>query len=317
MSKKTSLLTVMLVALAATPAAAQTGKKVLFVNSYHDGYAWSDGEEAGAAGVLKASGVEMKRFYMDAKRHPDEKSLKEAAANVQATIASYKPDVVIVADDIATKVMVQGYKDVALPWVFCGVNWDAKHYGLPFRNATGMLEVALVEQLLQSLKGYAKGTRVGFLTVDTETERTEQKAYSEQLKIKFAQQKLVKTMAEWKAAFSKMQEEVDVLLLGNFAGISDWNEAEAAAYAVERSKIPSGAMYDFMMPYAMLGMTKIPEEQGIWAGKAALEIMKGKSPASIPVTSNKNAKLFINVKVASKAGIVFKPELVANAQVLK
>ena len=44
--------------LAACPAAlAQSGKKVLFVNSYHQGYEWSDGIEEGAAKVLSASGV--------------------------------------------------------------------------------------------------------------------------------------------------------------------------------------------------------------------------------------------------------------------
>jgi ABC-type uncharacterized transport system substrate-binding protein len=64
-------------------------------------------------------------------------------------------------------------------------------------------------------------------------------------------------------------------------------------------------------------MTKIGEEQGAWAGKTALAILKGKAPSSIPVAANKEAKLFLNVKIASRAGIVFKPELVAAAQVIK
>jgi len=306
-------------ALTSSPAAAQSlsGKKVLFVNSYHEGYAWSDGEEAGAASVLKASGVEMRTVRMDAKRQPGDKAIKEAGLKVKALIESYRPDVVITADDIATQVLVRDYKNVSLPWVFCGVNWDASHYGLPFKNATGMIEVALLDKLFQNLKGYAKGTRLGFLTADTETERTEQQAYRKQLKIPFAKEKLVKTFADWKAAFRSMQGEVDALFLGNFAGINDWNEAEAAAWALEHGKIPSGAMYDFMMPYAMLGMTKIPEEQGIWAAKTALAILRGQSPGAIPIVANKEAKLFANVKLASKAGIVFKPELVSSAQILK
>jgi ABC-type uncharacterized transport system substrate-binding protein len=314
------LSTLALLAVASSsPAAAQSlsGKKVLFVNSYHQGYEWSDGEEAGAATVLKASGVEMRVFRMDAKRHPEDKAVKEAGLKVKALIESYRPDVVIVADDIATQVMVHDYKNVSLPWVFCGVNWDASHYGLPFKNATGMVEVALLDKLLQNLKGYAKGTRLGFLSSDTETERTEQRAYHQQLKIPFAKEKLVKTFAEWKAAFRSMQGEVDALFLGNFAGINDWNEGEAAAWALAYGKIPSGAMYDFMMPYAMLGMTKIAEEQGIWSAKTALAILKGKSPAAIPIVTNKEAKLFVNVKLASKAGIVFKPELISNAQVIR
>lgn len=307
------------VTLVSSRAAAQglSGKKVLFVDSYHQGYAWSDGEEAGAASVLKASGVEMRTVRMDAKRHPGDKAVKEAGLRVKATIESWRPDVVIAADDIATQVMVHGYKNASLPWVFCGVNWDASRYGLPFKNATGMVEVALLDKLFQNLKGYAKGPRLGLLTSDTETERTEQAAYHKQLKISFARERLVKTFAEWKAAFRSMQDEVDALFLGNFAGINDWNETEAAAWALAYGKIPSGAMYDFMMPYAMLGMTKVPEEQGIWAAKTAVAILRGQSPASIPIVQNKDAKLYVNVKLASKAGIVFKPELISNAQVLR
>ncbi len=309
-------LAALLVPLSAA-AASPEGKTVLFVNSYHEGYAWSDGEEAGARQVLSGSGVKLDFYRMDTKRHGDEKFLKEQIQKVKAYIDQHRPAVVIASDDNAAKAMVQNFKNVSLPWVFCGVNWDASVYGLPFKNATGMNEVALTSQLVEALKAYAKGGRVGFLTVDTEVERVEGRYYHDQLKLKFASEKYVKTFADWKDAFKRMQGEVDVLLLGNFAGINDWNEAAAAAFAAENSRIPSGAMYDFMMPYAMLGMTKIAEEQGLWAGKTALAILKGASPASIPVTANKEAKLYLNVKLASKAGIVFKPDLVKNAEILK
>jgi ABC-type uncharacterized transport system substrate-binding protein len=76
-------------------------------------------------------------------------------------------------------------------------------------------------------------------------------------------------------------------------------------------------MYDFMMPYAMLGLVKVAGEQGIWAGKSALAILKGAPPSSIPVAANKEGQIMVNVKLASKAGVVFKPELVRNAVVLK
>jgi ABC-type uncharacterized transport system substrate-binding protein len=308
-------LAVLLLPLSA--AAAPEGKTVLFVNSYHQGYAWSDGEEAGTRQVLAGAGVKLDFYRMDTKRHGDDKWMKDQIQKVKAYIEQHRPDVVIVSDDSAAKAMVQNFKNVSLPWVFCGVNWDASVYGLPFKNATGMNEVALTGQLVDALKAYAKGGRVGFLTVDTDVERTEGRYYHDHLKLKFAAEKYVKTFADWKESFQRMQGEVDVLLLGNFAGINDWNEAAAAAFAAEHSRIPSGAMYDFMMPYAMLGMTKIAEEQGIWAGKTALAILKGTPPSAIPVTANKEAKLYLNVKLASKAGIVFKPDLVKNAEILK
>jgi ABC-type uncharacterized transport system substrate-binding protein len=311
-------LTLILAAMVAlAPGLARAAGKVLFVNSYHQGYAWSDGEEAGAQRALTGSGVTLEFYRMDTKRNPDAKWFEDQSKKVRAKIDAEKPDVVIVADDNAARVMAKHYKNNGQKWVYCGVNWDPGNHGLPYDNATGMTEVALVDKVIETLKGYAKGKRVGFLTVDSETERTEARAYSKQLKLSFAKEKFVKTLAEWKDEFRKMQGEVDVLFFGNFAGINDWNEAEAAAWALEYSRIPSGSTYDFTMPYTMLGMTKIAEEQGVWAGKAALQIVKGAKVSSIPPTQNKDYELFLNVKLASKAGVVFKPELLRNATVLK
>jgi ABC-type uncharacterized transport system substrate-binding protein len=305
-------------AAAAAPALAQSGKKVVIVNSYHQGYAWSDGVEEGAAKVLRGSGVQVEFVRMDTKRHGDEKAKKQAGLDAKAAIERARPDAVIVVDDNAVQYLLQPFfKDAATPFVFCGVNWDATPYGLPYKNATGMIEVALTTQLVDKLKEYGKGKRVGFLTVDTETERYEQRAYREKLKLQFTSERFVKTLADWKAAFQEMQTQVDVLLLGNFAGINDWDEAQAKAWAEANTRIPTGAMYDFMMPYAMLGIIKLASEQGIYAGKTAVAVLKGEPPSRIPVTANKEGQIMLNVKLASKAGVVFKPDLVRNAVVLK
>jgi ABC-type uncharacterized transport system substrate-binding protein len=243
--------------------------------------------------------------------------VKAAGKKVKDEIEALRPDVVILADDTAVaEVLAPYFKDAKLPFVFCGLNWDAKRYGLG-ANATGMIEVALVKELLAGLKDYAKGSRVGFLTVDSETERIEGPWYTKALGLKFTSERYVKTFAEWKQAFVEMQGDVDVLFIGNFAGINDFDEKQAAAFVLANAKVPSGSIYDFMMPYVMLGYTKIAEEQGAFAGSAALQILKGAAPASIPVVANKKAKILINPKLAAKAGIIFKPELVKVAEVAR
>ncbi len=306
-------------ALATAPAHAQlAGKKVVFVNSYHEGYPWSDGEEKGAQMALQGSGVSLEFVRMDVKRHQGDAAFAKAAAQkAKAEIEARKADAVIVSDDPAVQlVLVPYFNGSATPFVFCGVNWDAAKYGLG-KNATGMVEVSLVKELVGALKDYAKGPRVGLLTADSETEHIEYPYERKALGLSFTSERFVKTMAEWKQAFLEMQSQVDILFVSNYAGIVDWNEAEAATFAQANSKVPSGSIYDFMMPYVMLGYTKIAEEQGAWAGKAALEILRGKAPSAIPVAANKQAKIFINPKLAAKAGIVFKPELVKVAEVVK
>ncbi len=309
----------MLLVLFAIPAHAANlaGKKVLFVNSYHEGYPWSDGEESGAKAALSGKGIEIKFVRMDAKRHQGDTFAKAAGEKAKAEIDAFGPDLVIVTDDPAAKFVLQAfYKDAKLPFVFAGVNWDATKYGLPYKNATGMIEVAPVKALITSLRANAKGDRVGFMTVDSETERIEGPNYEKALGKAFTVARYAKTKAEWKNGFKKMQGEVDIVLLGNYAGINDWDEAEAKAWALEQSKLPSGCAYDFMMPFSMLGFTKIAEEQGAWAGATALRILKGESPAAIPIVSNKESKILINVKLASKAGVVFRPEVVRSATVV-
>jgi len=302
----------------ATQAGAQgAGKKVVFVNSYHQGYEWSDGEEAGARGVLEASGVEVRFFRMDTKRQPDPKAQKEAGLKAKELIDSVRPDAVIVADDNAVdEVLAAHYRNAKVPFVFCGVNWDASAYGLPYANATGMLEIGLVKELVDNLKEYARGGRVGLLAADTESQRVDGKFFG-QLLHGLASEQYVKTFADWKEQFRRMQDEVDVLIVGNPSGITQWDNAEAAEWALAHGKIPSGTIHEFVMPYAMLGMTKVAQEQGIWAAKTVLEILKGKAPSAIPIARNKEAKLKINVKLASKAGVVFKPALARNAEAIK
>ncbi len=304
--------------LFATHADAQgAGKRVVFVNSYHQGYEWSDGEEAGAKLVLEPAGVDLRFFRMDTKRNPDPKAQKEAGRKAKEFIDGLHPDAVIVADDNAVdEVLARYYRNAKIPFVFCGVNWDASGYGLPYSNATGMLEVGLIKELVDNLKEYARGGRVGLLAADTESQRQDGKFFGQLLK-GLTREVYVKTFADWKEQFRKMQGEVDVLIVGNPAGITQWDNAAAAEWALENGKVPSGTIHEFVMPYAMLGMTKVAQEQGIWAAKTILEIWKGKAAGSIPLARNKEAKLMINVKLASKAGVVFKPALARNAEVRK
>ena len=320
MLRKISVLAVVLTMIISGTALASTynGKKVLFIDSYHEGYPWSDGIVKGVQDTLKGSGVDLQVYRMDTKRNTDEAFKVEAAGKAKEVIDSWKPDVVIAADDNASKYLIAPfYKNSSLPFVFCGLNWDASNYGFPVSNVTGMVEVALIQQVIDNLKTYAKGDRIGYLTSDVMTEHKEAEFYGKLLNIHFTEEKYVKNMAEWKQAFVEMQNQVDLLIVGNNSGLNDWNDEEAAAWALANTKVPTGTTYDWMVPVSMLGLTKVPEEQGIWSAKAALQILDGKSAGSIPVTKNELGGVYLNVKLASNAGVVFKPALLKNATVIK
>jgi len=301
-----------LVLMAAVPAFA-AGKKVLFIDSYHEGYAWSDGVLKGAKTGFEGSDVELQVIHMDTKRNPSDDFKQSAALKVKSVIEGFNPDVVIASDDNAAKFVIQQfYKDADLPFVFCGVNWDASVYGMPYSNTTGMVEVAPVMELLEQLKNYTPGSKVGYIATDVLTAHKEEDNY----KTKFGLEMVsyyVSTMDEWKKNFISLQKQVDILMVGNTAGLAGWNEDDAAAFVAANTTVPSGAIEEHMAPFAMISFVKVPEEQGFYAANTALQILGGTSPKDISVVTNKEGKLYVNLKIARALGIEIPYDILGSA----
>lgn len=292
-------------------------KKVLHIDSYDDGYDWSIGIGQGVKNVLVDTGVALKTIYMDTKRHTDESFIQHAALKVKQEIETFQPDVVIASDDNASKYVVMPfYRDAELPFIFCGVNWDINVYQYPYNNTTGMVEVEPIDSLITNLKQYAHGSRLGFLSPDELSEHKIAENHEQRFGIHYDKAYFVKTFDEWKQRFLDLQNSVDMVILTNNGGIAGWNNAEAQQFVEANTKIPVGTPHDFMMPYALLGITKLSEEQGEWAAQAALKILDGAKPADVPLTQNKKGKLYINMRIGAHLGIFFTPELLEMAEII-
>jgi ABC-type uncharacterized transport system substrate-binding protein len=294
-----------------TNALARDGaRRVVHIDSYHRGNEWNDRIAAAVVETLEAAGVQVRVFHLDTKRKPSEGDKQAAAARAIALIDEFAPQVVTLSDDNAVKyVLMPHFRDADLPFVFCGLNWDASVYDLPYRNATGMVEVSPIPQLVALLRGYTSGTRLGYLAEDTPTKHKE-KAYHEELfGLAYHRAYFVDSFADWKTAFETAQREVDILLLLGVGALTDWDHAEARRLAERATAIPTGTDFAWLMPYALLGIGKLPEEQGRWAARAALQILDGVSPASIPVTHNTQGELLFNPRIARRLGIVEPPAL--------
>lgn len=301
--------------LKTTGQLSMASKKILIINSYHKGYAWSDDVETGISGVFKEHPeVEFEFHRMDTKRNASEALKKTAATKARDLIESWKPDVVIASDDNASKyLVVPYYKDADLPIIFCGVNWDASPYGYPFKNVTGMVEIALMDDLVKTLKIYAKGNKVGLLGPDVTSARQDANYYKGIAGIELTEEKYVENFREWKSAYIQLQKTVDILIVPAWQGTKDWDEKEAMDFILTHTEIPSGAEVPFMAKYVLASYAKDPFELGEWAANTALEILKGKKPEEIPIATNKKAKVILNMKLAKKLGIKFPMELVERA----
>ena len=307
-----SATTMILVLMVAAPVFA-AGKKVLFIDSYHEGYAWSDGVLKGIETGLEGKSIEFQIVRMDTKRNKSDDFKKAAALKVKSVIEGFNPDVVISSDDNAAKFLIMPYyKDADLPFVFCGINWDASVYGLPYSNATGMVEVAPVMELLEQMKQYAPGKKIGIIAADDLTTHKEADNYKKIFGIDTVNY-FASDMEDWKKGYIQLQGQVDTLLIANTAGLEGWNEGAAAAFVTANTKVPTGATLEHMAPFAMLSFTKIPEEQGFYAATTALRILDGTSPKEIPVVKNKDGKLYVNLKIAGALGIEIPFEVLGSA----
>jgi ABC-type uncharacterized transport system substrate-binding protein len=279
-------------------------KRVFWLESYHEGYAWTDSLQAAITSTLYSHDVELKIFHMDTKRNKSEKAILAAAKNAVALIREYKPDIVIASDDNASKYVVMPYfKNASLPFVFCGVNNSVEKYKYPYKNATGIIELDPISSLVYSLSRFKSVHKVGYLAGDTNTSRILYDIYSTQQTRFLCKQYFVTTFGAWKTAFMLAQNEVDILIVGNISAIKGWNDSLAQKFVMSQTVIPTGCLLEFLTPYAFIGCIKLPEEQGRWAAQTALRVLNGTPVSDIEVARPHEYKLIINNKIADKLRI--------------
>ena len=310
----------------ARPAGAEADAKILYIDSYHKGYEWSDGILEGIRRVLKGRDLEI--FRMDTKRNSDEEYKKEKALEAKALIESLKPDVVIASDDNASKYLLAPYyRDSKIPFVFCGLNWQASAYGFPTANITGMIEVPPAEALIKDLAKYRedkieKLLKLGFLSSDDMTSRKEAKHWEELYrglcgeKICNFKAHFSNSIEEWKKVFKEMQNSGTPTILYNNSQIEGWDPQEMVKFTLLHTKSPTAAVLDWMKHYALLTYSEIPQEQGEWAAHKALEILDGTPVRSIKIERNKRQTLRINVGIAQALKLDIPFEILESADEL-
>ena len=68
-----------------------------------------------------------------------------------------------------------------------------------------------------------------------------------------------------------------------------------------------------MARFSLITLANKPEEQGEWAARTAMQILAGTVPQDISVTTNKRARIFLNMELAKVLDIKFPIELIERA----
>jgi ABC-type uncharacterized transport system substrate-binding protein len=287
-------------------------KVVTYINSFHRGHPSSDDIMDGIIENFPTDSFEIDTYFMDTKRNPSIEYIEHRAKQLFDSILEIKPDILLVSDDNAVKYLVKPHLgELTMPIVFCGVNWTDAEYDLPPNKVTGMLEILPVADMLFTMRQYYPNMeKLLFLSENTTTSRKEK----ELLDTLFnrvgvsATYELVDNFDEWEVIFKEANQVYDIIYLPTHGAIKGWNHEEAVAFINKHIQVPVVTTEDFMMPYAVFGLTKVAKEQGIWVAVTGKKILKGSSPSDFPVTRNKESTYWLNTSLAEKIG--FEPDTV-------
>lgn len=290
------------------------GKKIVLLDSYHPEYNKSIFIRRELKAFADEEGIELDIIYLDAKHIKEDSLLRQKALEAKQLIDSKQPDLLVAADDPSNEyVVAQYYRNTDVPIISVGVNWDIEQYGFPFKNMVVQIEVEFVEDLIAELQKYAHGRRIGLLTGNTLTDRKVCRYYENNMNIDFTRKVFVNTFDEWKSSYIALQNEVDILLVRNNAGIRDWNNDEANTDVMKYTSIPTGTILQPMAPFVLIDYSKVNVEFGEYAVQAARAILSGTAPSDIPVSTNKKLQIYLNMRLAKKLHIVFPMELIEQA----
>jgi len=288
------------------------GKKILFLDSYHESYEPNIKARRAMENELKDTGVSIVYRYLDEKNTSDTAILHQRGLAIFNEIDSIRPDAIVLADDPIMKWVAEPFlMTQKIPLVFIGVNWEYP----PALQAplTGQLEVEVLSKLVADLQQFARGSRIGILTARSATDEKSIAAYKAVLGISFAEQALVTTFDEWKREFRRLQNEVDLLIVRQNSGISGWDDREAKTFCRVETLIPTGSPNLHMSPYTLLCYPKDNGEFGEYAGKTIIKILSGTSPQSLPYEKNIRSNRTLNTQIAKKLGITFSAEFLESA----
>ncbi|MCC6264104.1 MAG: hypothetical protein IT169_11040 [Bryobacterales bacterium] len=299
-------------AAAGANACAHKKPRVVYVNSYHRGYAPGDAVAQAVRERLATAGLEPQTLYLDGARHPA--ALPQAAQGANAVIRISRPDVVLVSGEFAMRHLVVPFLRAGpIPVLFSGVEWTADPYEVPNKYVTGMVEAPPVEETIALVKMRAPGIRNLFvLSADTPLERRNHRFldpvyWKSGLSTTYG---LVSDFEHWKRAFLWANRNTDVVFFVTNTGIRHWDEEAAVEHIREHIRVPVFCCNASMIRYCVAGRVNVDREPGEWMAGQALRILAGTKPEEIPLARNKQSRVVGNSEFAARLRFPLPPDAV-------
>ncbi len=308
------LVSILLVAMQPSSAQAQSARKqVLFINSYHPGYKFSDDVTRAITETFAEQGnIDLRIEYLDTKRVDSPEYYEEVKTLYQVKYKNAKLDLVMSSDDAALNFLFK-YADSLfpnVPVVFVGANFFDVNRLAGYERFTGISEEADIAGTLDVALQIHPATQQIVIITDTTVTGQRINQILDGVIVQYPQINFV-ILAD--VSMGELQQRVgnlpadSLVLLTIFSRDKEGAFFEYDVYSsmiAESSSVPVYATWDFSLGYGVVGgkMTSGYTE-GQRAANLAIRILNGESPQSIPVEKQTQAQLLFDYKAMQRWGI--------------
>lgn len=291
-------------------------KKILIIGSYHKEFQFQIDYINGIKNTL-GKGYDYQEFYLNTKKI-NESEFIPISNEAFDYYKKIKPDLVVLGDDNALKLLKDRFIKEKIPVVFLGINANIRNY---FKqrplNFTGVLErpfyqrnIAFIKECIPNIKN------ILILFDDSETART---IIQENFQGKFDTKllnteiniRLTNSYDTWEKIIIEESENFSAIILGLYSTVRDKNgkivdENYLLEWTSKNIKKPLFGTWSFSVGKGKTigGLVLSGKDQGEEAGKIIQRILeKGEKPISIfPVTAEKG-EYVINKFELSRWGV--------------
>jgi hypothetical protein len=290
---------------AKTAESPETFKRVLVVNSYHEGYKWSDDIVKGIKTGLASNEdlIEIQIEYMDTQRVTDREYLTSLKTLYSYKFRDSQFDIILSSDDTAFDFLLLYGEELFpdIPIVFCGVNHFDEKRITENRQITGVVEGYDIKSTLETaLMLHPETETMYYIDDDTTTGKAIMKEF--QLVVPEFEDRLDFIRLDGRnldLIEEKAKTLPDTSLIIFLIYFQD-NQGTYFPYdsAISRlreaSPVPIYVVWDFHLGYGIMG-GKLTSGyyQGKMAADLALRVLAGEIAETIPVlTENTNVYKF-------------------------
>ncbi|OPY80539.1 MAG: Sporulation kinase E [Syntrophorhabdus sp. PtaU1.Bin153] len=275
------------------PNQTQT-RRVLLINTYYQGYRWTDSVVSGVESVLKdgRNDIELYIEYMDSRRVSDPSRFFHLSRYYRFLFSPVKFDLIIVSDNDAFDFIKQ-YRDSLfprVPVVFCGISSTNKSLQENIPLITGVVEEYDIKATLDiALRLHPNAGEVIGVGNRTPLGEVKKQLFGEALS---GRGKTIKAtffddpiLSDFESMIRNKEKGCIVLLLGNFRdGEGNIIPFEESTPILARLGIPLYGALDYYLGYGIVGGKIINGyDQGAAAARIGLRILNGESADGIPI----------------------------------